>query len=277
MLFCFLTICVVIARLLSFDSYLAAIKDHLLVTRVLPQKLWHWDQGYDHFVVELSPVGLRALRLLFELIERMHLNGMSLDGKFGLGDIMYNSEFDRLQFSSSVNFVQYRGPELFNAEFYQNDMFNIASILLEHFRWKHPTDGNEYLPVYMDQLVKYIYNMDSNCGRTRKGRSVIFNHCCMMTATERAALIQSLRDYERGLESFAWFALRTALPNEKEEWFKQMKIGYSTYQVLYYSRINQFGQRVLLKQYLPLCPLSHLDFSRCIIVRAIKSGEVSTS
>lgn len=180
MLFCFLTICVVIARLLSFDSYLAAIKDHLLVTRVLPQKLWHWDQGYDHFVVELSPVGLRALRLLFELIERMHLNGMSLDGKFGLGDIMYNSEFDRLQFSSSVNFVQYRGPELFNAEFYQNDMFNIASILLEHFRWKHPTDGNEYLPVYMDQLVKYIYNMDSNCGRTRKGRSVIFNHCCMM-------------------------------------------------------------------------------------------------
>uniref|UniRef100_A0A0E0QU14 Uncharacterized protein n=1 Tax=Oryza rufipogon TaxID=4529 RepID=A0A0E0QU14_ORYRU len=261
--------------LLSFDSYLAAIKDHLLVTRVLPQKLWHWDQGYDHFVVELSPVGLRALRLLFELIERMHLNGMSLDGKFGLGDIMYNSEFDRLQFSSSVNFVQYRGPELFNAEFYQNDMFNIASILLEHFRWKHPTDGNEYLPVYMDQLVKYIYNMDSNCGRTRKGRSVIFNHCCMMTATERAALIQSLRDYERGLESFAWFALRTALPNEKEEWFKQMKIGYSTYQVLYYSRINQSGQRVLLKQYLPLCPLSHLDFSRCIIVHAIKSGEDS--
>lgn len=99
----------------------------------------------------------------------------------------------------------------------------------------------------------------------------------MMTATERAALIQSLRDYERGLESFAWFALRTALPNEKEEWFKQMKIGYSTYQVLYYSRINQFGQRVLLKQYLPLCPLSHLNFSRCIIVHAIKSGEVSTS
>uniref|UniRef100_A0A0D9XG08 Uncharacterized protein n=1 Tax=Leersia perrieri TaxID=77586 RepID=A0A0D9XG08_9ORYZ len=254
---------------LSLRPRIRGGRDQLLVRKHLPLRLKHGNPNYDEFITELSPIGRRSVRLLFELLERMHVAGKCLDGDFTLDDIVYIESFNRLSFKAGVKLVNfYPGG-------YMKDMISIALILQEYFCYTHP-DGSRRFPIYMQSLIDFIVSGMDNWGwELRKRRSFIFNHCCFMTSTERAMLICSLREFIKGLDEYSLVELKYAFV-DTDVWTTDMKATNQTLKVLNYTRRNPNTGRVeVVKNYLERCPLSKLDYVRCFIIHTIKGGKVT--